>query len=91
MNLKFNENTPLIICIVSYSYKQGASVTPAAGKVFVRGERKWQKRLLGGVSGQPEAGAKQEQRNERKHQEVPGRGQKTGGVRRIETSPKEIC
>lgn len=91
MTLRLNENTPLLKCLVSSFSQQGASVTSAAGKVFVRRERRWQKRFPGRVSGQPETGAQQEQRNERKHQEVPGRGQKTGGVRRTETSPKEIC
>lgn len=75
----------------SVSNHPGALVTSSASKVFVRGERWRQKRFPWGVSGQPEAGAKQEQGNEREHQEVPGRGQKTGGVRRIETSSKEIC
>lgn len=89
--LKLNENTSLIKCIVSSLSQQGASITPAAGKVLVRRERRWQKRFPGRVSGQPETGAQQEQRNERKYQEVQRRGQKTGGVRCTETSPKEIC
>lgn len=100
MDLQNNEHkcslsTPtwskLIIFIFPVSDMQCASVILCAGKVFVRAKGWWQKRFPGGVSGQPEAGAKQEQGNEGKYQEVSGRGQKTGGVRRIETSSKEIC
>lgn len=68
-------------------HQQGASVICAAGKVYVRRTRWWPKRFPRGVFGQSQTGAEQKQRNERKHQEVPGRGQKTGGIRRIETSP----
>lgn len=57
MTLKLNENTLLLKCIVSSLSQQGASVTPAAGKVFVRRERWWQKRFPGRVPGQPETGA----------------------------------
>lgn len=91
MNLSFAKkySTDNLYCF--YSYRQGASVISAAGEVFVRGERWGPKRFPWGVFGQPEAGTKQEQRNEGKHQEVSGRGQKTGGIRGTEASPKEIC
>lgn len=80
-----------ILCGVSVSNHQGSSVSPPAGQIYVGRERRGQKRFPWWVPRQPEAGAKQEQGNERKHQEVPGRGQKTGGVGRIDTSSKEIC
>lgn len=60
----------LIIFVFPVADMQCASVILGAGKVYVRGKGGWQKRFPGGVSGQSEAGAKQEQGNEGKYQEV---------------------
>lgn len=70
---------------------QGAPGPPVTGETFVRGTGRWKERLSGRVPGQPETGAKQEQGDEGKPQEVSGRGQKTGGDRCITTSQKKIC
>lgn len=54
--------------------------------------QRWRpERFPGGVSGQPEAGADQEQGDDRKHQEVPRWGQETWGIGCAAAGSEEIC